>query len=52
MGRLSDIFNRRWFFIGPSILAIVGNIIGASAQSINMLIVSNLSALDLLTLFS
>ena len=49
MGRLSDIFGRRWFFIGSSILAIVGNIIGASAQSINMLIVSNLFAPDLLT---
>ena len=49
MGRLSDIFRRRWFFIGSSILAIVGNIIGASTQSINMLIVSNPSALDLLT---
>ena len=49
MGRLNDIFGRRWFFIESSILAIVGNIIGASAQSISMLIVSNLSALDLLT---
>lgn len=36
MGRLSDIFGRRWFFIGSSILA--ANIIGVSAQSINMLI--------------
>lgn len=39
VGRLSDIFGRRWFFIGSSVLAIIGNIIGASAQSINMLIV-------------
>jgi len=40
VGRLSDIFGRRWFFICSSILGLVGNIIGASAQSINMLIVS------------
>jgi MFS family permease len=39
VGRLSDIFGRRWFFICSSILGLVGNIIGASAQSINMLIV-------------
>ena len=39
VGRLSDIFGRRWFFICSSILGLIGNIIGASAQSINMLIV-------------
>lgn len=39
VGRLSDIFGRRWFFIASSILGLIGNIIGASAQSINMLIV-------------
>lgn len=33
VGRLSDIFGRRWFFIGSSVLAVIGNIIGASAQS-------------------
>jgi MFS family permease len=42
VGRLSDIFGRRWFFICASILGLIGNIVGASAQSINMLIVSNL----------
>ncbi|KAF3009713.1 hypothetical protein E8E13_008921 [Curvularia kusanoi] len=41
VGRLSDIFGRRWFFIGASVLGLIGNIIGASAQSINMLIVTN-----------
>jgi MFS family permease len=41
VGRLSDIFGRRWFFISSSILGLIGNIIGASAQSINMLIATN-----------
>lgn len=41
VGRMSDIFGRRWFFIGSSVLAILGNIIGASAQSIEMLIATN-----------
>ncbi|KAF2119557.1 fungal trichothecene efflux pump [Lophiotrema nucula] len=41
VGRLSDIFGRRWFFICSSILGLIGNIIGASAQSINMLIATN-----------
>ncbi|RDW77731.1 hypothetical protein BP6252_05784 [Coleophoma cylindrospora] len=41
VGRLSDIFGRRWFFIGSSIMAILGNLIGASAQSVNQLIATN-----------
>jgi len=41
VGRLSDIFGRRWFFITSSILGLIGNIIGASAQSIDMLIATN-----------
>ena len=41
VGRLSDIFGRRWFFIASSLLGLIGNIIGASAQSINMLIATN-----------
>ncbi|CAG8975243.1 hypothetical protein HYALB_00011943 [Hymenoscyphus albidus] len=41
VGRLSDIFGRRWFFIGCSIMALLGNIIGASAQSVNQLIATN-----------
>ena len=32
---ISDIFGRRWFFFGSSALAVLGNIIGASAQSVN-----------------
>ncbi|KAH3987503.1 hypothetical protein HBH98_024900 [Parastagonospora nodorum] len=41
VGRLSDIFGRRWFFIASSVLGLIGTIIGASAQSINMLIATN-----------
>ncbi|CAE7030581.1 hypothetical protein PTNB73_05430 [Pyrenophora teres f. teres] len=41
VGRLSDIFGRRWFFICSSLLGLIGNIIGSSAQSINMLIATN-----------
>lgn len=41
VGRLSDIFGRRWFFIGASVLGVIGNIIGSSAQSIDMLIATN-----------
>ncbi|KAF2440088.1 fungal trichothecene efflux pump [Karstenula rhodostoma CBS 690.94] len=41
VGRLSDIFGRRWFFITASILGLVGNIVGATAQSINTLIATN-----------
>lgn len=39
VGRLSDIFGRRWFFIACSVLSLLGNVIGAAAQSIEMLIV-------------
>lgn len=41
VGRLSDIFGRRWYFIGSSAFAVIGNIIGASSQSIEMLIATN-----------
>lgn len=41
MGRLSDIFGRRWFFIGASLLATVGCIVGATADGINQLIGAN-----------
>ncbi|KAI1570818.1 trichothecene efflux pump [Pyrenophora tritici-repentis] len=41
VGRLSDIFGRRWFFICSSLFGLIGNIIGSSAQSINMLIATN-----------
>lgn len=33
-GRLTDIFGRRWFFIFGSALAVVGCIIGATAESV------------------
>ncbi|RDW72199.1 MFS general substrate transporter-28 [Coleophoma crateriformis] len=38
VGRLSDLFGRRWFFICGSILALIGNIVAATAQSIPALI--------------
>ena len=38
VGRLSDIFGRRWFFIGASLCATMGCIIGATASHINQLI--------------
>lgn len=41
LGRLTDLFGRRWFFFGCSILALVGSIVCARAQSINVLIGGN-----------
>lgn len=38
VGRVSDIFGRRWLFIGCSILATTGCIIASRAQSVNTLI--------------
>lgn len=38
VGRLSDIFGRRWFFITGSILGLIGAILGATAHTINQLI--------------
>lgn len=38
VGRLSDIFGRRWFFIGGSVMSLIGTIIGAVAQNVNTLI--------------
>lgn len=40
-GRLSDLFGRRWFFIGGNAICLVGVIIGACAQNINTLIVAS-----------
>lgn len=37
-GRLSDVFGRRWFFIGGNGLALLGSILGAAAQNIVTLI--------------
>jgi MFS family permease len=38
VGRLSDLFGRRWFFILGSVLALIGCIVSALATSIPMLI--------------
>lgn len=38
VGRLSDLFGRRWFFILGSILALIGCIVSATATSIPILI--------------
>jgi MFS family permease len=38
VGRLSDLFGRRWFFISGSVLSLVGCIVSAVATSIPMLI--------------
>jgi MFS family permease len=38
---LSDIFGRRWFIVGTSVLGLIGNVIAATAQSVNALIVAN-----------
>ncbi|KAK3676869.1 hypothetical protein LTR78_003073 [Recurvomyces mirabilis] len=38
VGKLSDIFGRRWFFIIGSLIGVVGSIVGATAQNINTLI--------------
>ncbi|KAL2834391.1 fungal trichothecene efflux pump [Aspergillus cavernicola] len=40
IGSLSDIFGRRWFFIVGSGLGLIGGILGATAQSITQIIVS------------
>lgn len=41
-GRLSDLFGRRWFFIGGNLLALVGSAIAAAAPNVNTLIGGNL----------
>lgn len=37
VGRLGDIFGRRWFLIGGQALGAIGSIIGATATSVNVL---------------
>ncbi|KAK2011951.1 fungal trichothecene efflux pump [Colletotrichum eremochloae] len=39
LGRLSDLFGRRWFFIGGNMVALLGIIISAVAQNVDTLIV-------------
>ena len=41
LGRLTDLFGRRYFFFGCSILALVGSIVCATAKSVNVLIGGN-----------
>ena len=38
VGRLSDLFGRRWFFVLGSALALVGTIVSAAATSVPILI--------------
>lgn len=42
IGRLSDIFGRRWFFVLGNGLGLIGAIIGATATEVNSLIGANL----------
>ncbi|OAG44818.1 hypothetical protein AYO21_00779 [Fonsecaea monophora] len=41
VGRISDIFGRRWFLLVGHCLALVGAILGATAQTINTMVASN-----------
>jgi MFS family permease len=41
IGRLSDIFGRRWFFTGSTVSALIGSIIGATANRIEVLIAAS-----------
>lgn len=38
VGRLSDIFGRRWFFIGGTFIGVIGGIIAATAHTLPVLI--------------
>jgi MFS family permease len=38
IGRVSDIFGRRWVFIGGAAMGVIGSIVCATAQNINSLI--------------
>lgn len=42
VGRLSDIFGRKWMVMGTTGLGLIGCIIGCTAKSINTLIAANL----------
>lgn len=47
IGQLSDVFGRRWYYIGGSILSVIGGIVCCRATSINMII----GGVSLLSLF-
>ncbi|OAL39423.1 hypothetical protein AYO20_01293 [Fonsecaea nubica] len=38
VGRLSDIFGRRYFFVAGSMLALIGSIVASTSQTVNQLI--------------
>ncbi|KAF1974292.1 fungal trichothecene efflux pump [Bimuria novae-zelandiae CBS 107.79] len=40
-GRLSDLFGRRWFFIGGNVICLIGVIVGSCAQNVDTLIVAS-----------
>lgn len=40
-GRLSDLFGRRWFFIGGNIVCLIGLFVGAFAKNMDTLIVAS-----------
>ena len=41
LGRLSDLFGRRWFFIGGNCVALIGIIVCATAQGVDTLIIGS-----------
>ncbi|KAH7162102.1 fungal trichothecene efflux pump [Dactylonectria estremocensis] len=41
LGRLSDLFGRRWFFIGGNIVALIGIIVCSVAKDVNTLIIGS-----------
>jgi MFS family permease len=38
VGRITDIFGRRWIFIGGNFISLIGSIVGATAHNISTLI--------------
>lgn len=38
VGRLSDIFGRRWFMIGGGVLGIIGSLMNPTAKDINTIL--------------
>jgi MFS family permease len=40
-GRLSDLFGRRWFFIGGNVICLIGLIVGACAKNMDTLIIAS-----------
>jgi MFS family permease len=41
LGRVTDIFGRRWWFIGSGVVSVVGSIVCATANTIPVLIGGN-----------